>query len=300
MARILVTGASGFIGSALTPHLIAATHTPRLMYRQPPATAPVGAEVVRGDLADPSTLGPAVAGCDAVVHLGAATSAGGMDEASARRINVDGAAALIAACRDAGCGRIVVMSTQHVHLPNPGLYGETKREADHLFADSGLDVRTLRPSLVYGPGTRGVFVKLAGLVRSLPIVPIIGPGDWHLRPLYLPDLCGLITACVERDDLAGGTWDAGGPDRVTYTDFVGAICRAQGKPFRKVHLPIRVSHAIASVLERVMANPPLTRENVRGAQLEARCDLTAMCRDFNPRLTGLDEGLRKTVAAMPG
>lgn len=300
MARVLVTGASGFIGTALAPHLVAAGHEPRLMYRRPPASSPVaGASVVRGDLADPASLAAAVAGCDAVVHLGAATSAGGMDPASARRVNVDGAAALITACRAAGCTRIVVMSTQHVHLPNPGLYGETKREADHVFADSGLDVRTLRPSLVYGPGERGVFVKLAGLVRSLPIVPIIGPGDWHLRPLYLPDLLALVTACVERDDLAGGTWDAGGPDRVTYTEFVGAICRALGKPFRKVHLPLNVSFAIASVLERLLANPPLTRENVRGAQLEAPCDLTAMLRDFNPALTPLAEGLRRTVAAMP-
>src|SRR5207302_31820 len=81
----------------------------------------------------------AVAGTDAVVHLGAATSAGRLDPAVAYRVNVGGATALIAAARAAGCTRIVVMSTQHVHLPRPGLYGLTKRMADRLFLGSGLD-----------------------------------------------------------------------------------------------------------------------------------------------------------------
>src|SRR5438046_1349003 len=154
MARVLVTGASGFIGTALAPRLAAAGHTPRLLFRRRPAAAPPG-DVVEGALAEPATLAAAVTGSDAVVHLGAATSSGRLDPAVAYRVNVGGASALIAAARAAGCPRIVVMSTQHVHLPRPGLYGVTKRVADRLFLASGLDVTILRPSLVYGPGARG-------------------------------------------------------------------------------------------------------------------------------------------------
>src|SRR5262249_55773468 len=113
MARVLVTGASGFIGTALAPRLAAAGHAPRLLFRRRPDVVPRG-EIVEGDLADPSTLAAAVAGCDAVVHLGAATSGGRLDPAVAYRVNVGGASALIAAARAAGCGRLVVMSTQHV------------------------------------------------------------------------------------------------------------------------------------------------------------------------------------------
>ena len=296
MARVLVTGASGFIGTALVPRLAAAGHVPRFLVRRPPNPAPPTppAEIVQGDLGEPATLAAAVAGTDAVVHLGAATSGGRLDPAVAYRVNVGGATALIAAARAAGCTRLVVMSTQHVHLPRPGLYGLTKRMADRLFLGSGLDVTILRPSLVYGPGARGVFVKLAGLVRRLPVIPVIGAGTWHLRPVFLEDLIDVVIATLARPELAGRTYDVGGPDRVTYNEFLAAICGALGRRCRRVRLPIGVSFVLASVLERVLANPPLTVDNVHGATLEAPCDLRALLRDYRPRLTPLAEGLRRT------
>src|SRR5438874_12861590 len=98
MARVLVTGASGFIGTALAPRLAAAGHTPRLLFRRRPAAAPPG-DVVEGDLAEPATLAAAVAGSDAVVHLGAATSRGPLDPAVAYRGNVGRPRPVIAAAR---------------------------------------------------------------------------------------------------------------------------------------------------------------------------------------------------------
>jgi NADH dehydrogenase len=267
------------------------------MYRRPVEGAPpAGSEVVVGDLTDARTLEAALRGAHAVVHLGAATSAGRIDPAEAHRVNVGGATALIAACRAAGCRRVVVLSTQHVHLARCGVYGRTKRIADSLFTGSGLDVTVLRPSLVYGRGRRGVFVKLASLVRKLPVIPVVGPGTWRLRPLFLPDMIGLITETLARPELAGRLYDAGGPESVSYNGFLEAICRALGRPCRRVHLPIPVSFAIAWSLERLLANPPLTTENVYGARLEAPCDLRALQRDFRPRLTPLDAGLRLALA----
>ncbi len=296
MARVLVTGASGFIGTALVPKLVAAGHVPRLLVRQPPAARPAPpVEVVTGDLLSPASLGAATAGADAVVHLGAATSAGRVDPALAYRVNVGGATALIDACRRAGCRRILVFSTQHVHLPNCGAYGRTKRIADALFSASGLDVTILRPSLVYGAGARGVFVKLAGLVRRLPVIPVVGPGTWHLRPLYVDDLLALIVETLGRPELAGRTYDVGGIERVTYDEFLVAICAALGRRCRRLHLPVPLSFAIAWTLERLLPNPPLTMENVYGSLLEAPCDLTALMHDFRPALTPLDVGLRRAL-----
>jgi NADH dehydrogenase len=159
-------------------------------------------------------------------------------------------------------------------------------------------VTVLRPSLVYGRGTRGVFVRLAGLVRRLPVVPILGPGSMQLRPLYLPDLVRLVVEVLARPDLAGRTYDVGGPDAVSYAEFVDAICRALGKRPRRVHLPLGVSFVLAAVLERMLANPPLTTENVRGATVEAPCDLEPLLRDLRPTLTPLEVGLREAVVPL--
>lgn len=297
MSSVVVTGASGFIGTALIPRLVAAGHLPRLIVRQPPAAPPAPpVEVIAGDLTSPASLRAAMAGADAVVHLGAATSAGGLDPAVAYRVNVGGASAVIEACHAAGCRRVIVLSTQHVHLRRCGTYGRTKRIADALFAGSGLAVTILRPSLVYGRGSRGVFVKLAGLVRRLPVIPVIGPGEWHLRPVYLDDLVALIVETLARPDVAGRTYDVGGVERITYNEFLSAICSTLGRSCRRFHIPLALGFALAWVLERALSNPPLTVDNVYGSLLDVPCDLRALLRDFRPTLTPLAVGLQRTFA----
>lgn len=279
------------------PRLVADGHLPRLLVRrQPPALATAPVEVVPGDLTSPSSLRAAVAGADAVVHLGAATSTGRLDPALAYRVNVGGATALIEACRTAGCRRVVVLSTQHVYLPRCGTYGRTKRIADSLFAGSGLEVTILRPSLVYGPGSRGVFVKLAQLVQRLPVIPVVGPGTWYLRPVYLHDLVALIVETLARPDVSGRTYDVGGPERITYNGFLEAICSALRRPCRCFHIPFAIGFSLAWGLERLLPNPPLTVDNVYGSLLDVPCDLRLLQRDFGPALTPLAVGLRRTFA----
>ena len=90
MAKVLVTGANGFIGTALLPRLAAAGFTPRVFTRRP--FEGNGVEAVRGDLAEPGTLAAAVAGTDAVVHLGAATSVGGLDPSVSYKVTRRGSA----------------------------------------------------------------------------------------------------------------------------------------------------------------------------------------------------------------
>ena len=296
MARVLVTGASGVIGSALGPRLIAAGHTPRLFVRRAPGTPPAaGVEVVQGDLTDAASLGHAVKGMDAVIHLGAATSAGRTDPALAYRVNVGGASALVAACRAAHCRRIVAVSTQHVHLPRPGVYGRTKRIADAIFLGSGLDVTVLRPSLVYGAGGQGVFARIAALAAKLPVIPVVGPGQWHLRPVWVQDFNAVILETLARPQTVGRTYDVGGRERVTYDEMLAAICKTLGKPCRPLHLPIPLCFILAWFLERALPNPPLTTENVHGALVEAPCDLSALDRDLKPSITPFAEGLRQTL-----
>jgi nucleoside-diphosphate-sugar epimerase len=290
---VLVTGATGFIGSALVPRLVRAGYVPRLLVRCPLAQQPASpVEVVVGDVSDPAALRAAARDAVAIIHLAAATSGGRLDPATAYRVNVGSASALVEAVRGSGV-RLIVISTQHVYLRAPGLYGRTKRMADRILLESGVPVTILRPSLVYGPGSRGVFVRLATLVRKLPVIPVIGPGQWRLRPLFLDDLLDVIVDVLARPELAGRTYDVGGPDLVTYDELLAAICAAIGRRCRTVHLPLGVSYALAWTLERILPSPPLTTDNVRGAQRDAHCDLRALERDLGRRLTPLAEGLRR-------
>src|SRR5207244_2861575 len=95
-------------------------------------------------------------------------------------------------------------------------------------------------------------------VRRLPVIPVIGPGSWHLRPVFRDDLIDLVVATLARPELAGRSYDVGGPDLVTYNEFLAAICRALGRRCRRVRLPIGVSFVLASVLEHMLPVHPET------------------------------------------
>jgi nucleoside-diphosphate-sugar epimerase len=299
MSVVLVTGGTGFIGAALVPRLLESGYAPRLLVRATPAIAPPGVEIVGGDVADPRQLIAAAAGAVAIVHMAAATSSGRLDPAIAYRVNVGAASALVAASRATGA-RVVVLSTQHVYLPRPGLYGRTKRMADRLLLDSGIPVTVLRPSLVYGPGTRGVFVKLANLVRGLPVVPIVGPGTWRMRPVFLDDLVSVILEVLRRPELAGRVYDVGGPDSVDFNAFVSAIAEAAGRRARPVHLPLPAAFGLAWVMERILPRPPLTTDNVRGAVMDARYDPRPLERDGRAPRTSLSAGLSRALTTSNG
>ena len=163
MTSILLTGATGLVGSRLLPRLLDAGHDCRALVRGD-AELPPGATAVRGDLADPDSLPAAVEGIDAVVHLAALFRT--EDEDAIWRANRDGTRNLIAAVQAHAAGaRLIMSSTGNVYdhdAPRPGresdacsptaAYPASKIAAERLLRDSGLTWAILRLPFVYGDG----------------------------------------------------------------------------------------------------------------------------------------------------
>lgn len=162
MSTLLLTGATGLIGSRLLPRLADAGFDCRVLVRGD--TAPAGATAVRGDLTDPASLGPAVEGVDAVVHLGALFRT--EDEDAIWKINRDGTRNLVAAVKAHAPGaRVVMASTGNVYnadATRPGretddctptaAYPASKIAAEAILRESGLTWVVLRLPFVYGDG----------------------------------------------------------------------------------------------------------------------------------------------------
>jgi NADH dehydrogenase len=288
--KVLVTGASGFIGQSMVARLAAIGHEVRALVRRPdgvPGRPRV--EAFAGDLLDAGSLDRAAEGMDAVIHLACAT--GVADEAQVRRVNVDGTRALLDAAQRHGVRRFVFVSTISATRVRMGPYGRTKREGEAMVAHSGLEWVTVRPSLVYGTAPVGLFATLAGYLRSLPVVPVIGSGTIELDPIHVDDVCEVLAQCVTRPDVVGKTYDLLGPDRVTFNEFLDRLARELDIRKPVVHIPGGIALLMASMLGLVSKRPPVSVDNVLGMTSPARVDRAPARRDFAIRWTPLVDGL---------
>ena len=301
---LLVTGASGFLGSAVV-HLARSREIPvRCMVRASSILnllegVPQDA-IVRADMADPKSLRMAVKGVSAVIHCAATTSMSAPDLELSRRINVQGTRALLDACREAGVQRFVHISSQSAHPANPSVYGRTKMEADQeVRAAQNIAWTILRPSIIYGAAAKGIFDKMVQYCRKLPVIPIIGGGHEEMRPVHAHDVAWAALACLDTPATIGKTYDIGGFDALDFNQFIKEILKALGKKKMCFHLPIPVALAMARVLSLLMKNPPLTPDNVTGIQTVRHVDISAAQRDFQFAPRSFAQGLREIFAAGP-
>jgi nucleoside-diphosphate-sugar epimerase len=285
---VLVTGASGFVGSAVCKYLLARGYRVRGFVRKTsrweyPADGPLERAV--GDMQDPASLEAAAAGVAWVAHLAGAKS----DERDSDRTNVEGASNLIEACRKQQVKFIINVSTQSAKLQRKGTYALTKEAADQVFSTSGFPVTTLRSSLVYGDLTGGVFASLIKFSR-LPVIPVMGSGTSPHWPIHVEDLARAIEIAAQRPSTRGQLYELGGPDRANVNELLDAMVRAQGLKRMKLHVPIWAGLAAARVFS-VLPRPPFTRSNVLGSNEDVVMDVQRFFRDFDFTPRPLQQGL---------
>jgi nucleoside-diphosphate-sugar epimerase len=276
--RILVTGASGFIGRHLVDRLARCDDVRLRVVLRRPETAGAfearGIETVLGDLTDDAPLAAAVAGVDRIVHAAGATRA--TDPALLRRVNADAAGRLASAARQAGRARLILLSSLAARGPDdrtgPGdapasAYGASKLAGERAVAAELPPERTLilRPGAVYGPGDRDLLPLFVAASRGLLLVPTV---RLPVQPLYVGDLAELVASLLERPDGAGpGPWPVVAPERTSWAEAADALAHAVGRPGAlRIPLPPFVLRAAATGQElwagRTGRAPRLDRRRV--------------------------------------
>ena len=261
MPSVLVTGASGFVGRALTSFLVSSGHSVRAASRQPLLHAHVGGfeSVMTGDLDQATDWTIALNGIDSVVHLAARVHV--MQDhavdplAEFRRVNVLGTLQLARQAVDAGVRRFVFISSVKVNgegtptarpytaddVPAPmDAYGVSKLEAEQgllaLAASTGLEVVIIRPVLVYGPGVRANFLKMMQwLDRGLPLP--LGAIDNRRSLVSVNNLVSLILLCLEHPDAVNQVFLASDGEDMSTTALMRRTALALGKVARLVPVP---------------------------------------------------------------
>jgi nucleoside-diphosphate-sugar epimerase len=255
--RVLVTGATGFVGCAVVAALTAdgeevhaAVRAAERAAPQPPF--PLGVAVVsHGDLDEPVDWAPLLAGADAVVHLAGIAHAGpGIAEEHYDRVNHRATEVLAAAAHAAGVKRLVFISSIRAqtgpaadHVVNErdepcptDPYGRSKLAAERAVARSGVPFTILRPVLVCGPGVKG---NLRALMRlaALPVPLPFGALATRRSLVSLTNLAGAITFALRHDACAGETYVVADPEPLTLAEIVAAMRHGIGKPPGLIAVP---------------------------------------------------------------
>ncbi len=259
--KVLVTGATGFIGPrvvhALRAHDVEVRALVRSAQRGAPA-ANLGAELAVGDVTDPASLRSAVEGCTQVVHLVAIIKG---SQADFDHVMTQGTRNLVAAAKDAGIGRFVLMSALGITEQTKDLvpYFGAKWAMEHEVAASGLEHTIFRPSFVFGRG--GALPTFVKQVRYSPVVTVIGSGLQRIQPIWVDDVAEHFARSLELPAAANRTFELGGPDVVTWNELYLTIARVLRKRRRLVHVPISLAR-FGAQLTQWAPGAPLTTDQV--------------------------------------
>ena len=251
--RVLVLGATGYVGARLVPRLLAAGHTVRCLVRSPRRLHGVAwaprVEVVAGDATDPAAVAVAADGGDAAVHLVHSMDAPGFAARDRRAAQV-----LAAAARAAGLRRIVYLSgLQPAHgAGSPHL--ASRREVGEVLLDGAVPAAVLQAGVVVGAGSVSfeLIRRVAELGSWFPAAFAPDRAWNRVQPIAVDDVLHHLTGALDLPPDVRRTFDVGGPDVLTYLGLAAGYARVAGLP-RPLPLPVPVAMPLltARLLEAV-------------------------------------------------
>jgi nucleoside-diphosphate-sugar epimerase len=317
ICRVLVTGATGFVGSELCATLAGLGLEVRAMVRRPFPSPGAGITVVTAALEDEAAVRDAVDGIDAVIHLAGRVHVlrdTASDAAAYRRVNVEGTRLLAQRALDAGARTFVLASTVKVMgeggpvryteamTPAPAdPYAESKLQAEalvrQLAQERGVHAPILRLPLVYGPRVKGNMLRLfAQVCRGRPLP--LGAVRNQRSLLYLGNLCAAIPAVLEPSRSTDRVFFLSDGRDVSTPELIRLIGAALGKPARLVPVPpilFRLAGRMGDAIDRLRPFP-LTSAAVDRLVSSLTVDSTAFTRatGYRPPYS-VEEGLSATA-----
>jgi uncharacterized protein YbjT (DUF2867 family) len=295
----LVTGATGYIGGRLVPHLLAAGHRVRVMTRSPerlrdhPWASRV--EIAPADAGDPEAVAAACAGVDVVFYLIHALGAGPEFEETDRRT----AQVVARAVREAGVGRLVYLGGLQPDGEELSPHLRSRGEVADILLGSGVPTVVLRAAVILGSGSAS-FEMLRYLTERLPVM--VTPKWVHSRiqPIAVRDVLRYLVGCAALPPDVHRCFDIGGPDVMTYVDMMQRYAAVAGLPRRRI-LPVPLftpglsSHWVG-VITPVPA--PLARplvESLRNTVVCAEHDIARYMPDPPEGLLGFDRAVQLAI-----
>jgi uncharacterized protein YbjT (DUF2867 family) len=249
-ALVLITGATGQVGSALVRRLVTSGRPVRCLVRDPRrlGSQRVRVQIALGDLTDPPSFRNALRGVKTVVHL----AASGRDQPRGSIEELNGVATwrLVQAAERAGVEHFVFFSALSASPHDRTRFLRAKALAERAVGESELRHTVFAPSLVFTPGDRHLL--LLERLALLPVVPLPGRGRALFQPIWADDVADCVVAALDRNGEAAARYELAGPDTLTHTAVAELALRAAGRSRPLVPLPEPLTRAGLRMLETMM------------------------------------------------
>jgi NADH dehydrogenase len=239
---LLLTGATGSVGSRLLPLLLERGEDVRCLVREPRRLGArrVDVQIALGDLgemSDPYLVRQALRGVDTVIHLAATIR----DQPPHRIEELNGLATvrLLRAAERSGVKRFVFFSALNASVAQRTRFFRAKWLAERAVASSPLETTIFAPSIVYDRSDP--WVTLLRRFSFLPVLPVSGDGQARFEPIWAEDAARCVVAALERGDRP--RYELAGPEALSYDEMSDLVSHVAGRPRRLVHLPLPLVRA---------------------------------------------------------
>ena len=295
--KVFVTGGTGFVGREILGQLLSAGHEVRALVRdgsQDKLSGHQNLETHIGDVTDAASLGGALDGCDAVIHLVGIIREFPGRGITFKNIHVTATENILEACDEQGVQRYLHMSSNGTRERGTTAYHRTKWQAEELVRASGLDWTIFRPSLIFGRGSE--FVKmLTELIRRVPVVPVIGDGQYRMQPVSVEQVAVSFVKALAMPESIGKTYHQGGSESYTYDAILDLTGKAMGrKQVTKVHQPLFMIKPMIKILQG-FEQFPITEGQLKMLIEGNVCDPDEWAQAFGLVPTSYAEGIGECV-----
>ena len=318
--KVLVTGASGFIGSNLVKRLKKKKWKIRVLTRGNKASLLLhnksfeDVEVISGDISDIKTVKKAVAGVDLIFNLAAALPHHHLSPQKYWQVNVIGVKNLLKVCEGLKLKQLIHVSTVGIYGPGRSgiisenspikltdVYSITKAKAEEEIAKyikKGMPITIIRPTIGYGPGdTRPGFLNLFKLIKKGIFIPI-GNGINYFHTIYVDNLIDALILVTTKKEAIGQDFIIGDYPCPNLDNIYKKIAKIEKSKILKLYIPLSLAKAVGSifdVIQKFGITMPLSSQRVKFLTENRRysIDKVRTVLGFNPKI-GLEEGLKRT------
>jgi 2-alkyl-3-oxoalkanoate reductase len=318
--KILVTGGTGFTGTALVRRLLSDGHSVVVLdYKEGLSATELkrrGAEVILGSVTSRDIVARAMRGVEVVHHLAAAFRELNVPEKHYYEVNVEGTRNVLTAAARAGVQKVVYCSTCGVHgnIDDPpadenapiqpaDYYQQTKYEAEPFVREwnrRGLHTTILRPAAIYGPGDPERFFMIFKRVAT-GVFPMFGDGKTLYHPLFIDNLIDAFIAAMPADVGNGEAYLIADENYMEIEKLVKAVAAALRVTVTIPHYPLAplivAGHACELICKPLGVTPPIFPRRVDWYRQNRAFDIRKAKRDLGYKpLVGLTEGLQRTAS----